>query len=428
MNAVVVANPASNSEASSNPLTIAHIIARLNVGGAAVQAILTADALRSLGYRSLLLTGEVAANETSMDYLAESKGISPIHIATLGRRISPLRDFRALCRLVRILWRERPTVVHTHTAKAGALGRVAAMLARVPVRVHTFHGHVFHGYFSPSKTRFFLAVERFLARHTDRIIAVSESQRRELVEVYKIAPADKIVAVRYGFDFTAFLTAARKSTDGLRERLSCPHAAPIVGWIGRLTHIKRPELFVDAADFLRVRYPDIRCVVAGEGELRETIGAHIQRTGLEDYVSLLGAVRDLPPFYADLDLVAVTSRNEGTPVVLLEAMAAGKPFVATDVGGIRDLMVGQSRRENGMDIFENGILTGDDPKSLADAIDFLLRSANLRHSMGAVGRQFVIKHYSVTRLADDLEQLYSHVAGSKLLVPLARVDSGRSAG
>ena len=168
---------------SKHNLTIARVIARLNVGGPAIQAILMTDAFRQKGYRTLLLTGEVPEGEGSMEYLARERNIAPIKIGTLSRRISWHKDLATLWQLIRILRRERPLVLHTHTAKAGTLGRLAALATGVPVRVHTFHGHVFRGYFSPLVTRAFLAVERFLARHTDRIIAISDSQKHELAEV-----------------------------------------------------------------------------------------------------------------------------------------------------------------------------------------------------------------------------------------------------
>ena len=228
------------------PITIVRVIARLNVGGPAIQAILLTEAFHRRGYRTLLLAGEVSAGEESMEYLARERQVHAIPIAKLGRRISFLRDLQSLWRLIGIMRRERPTVVHTHTAKAGVLGRLAAMLTGVPVRVHTFHGHVFRGYFSSAVTRFFLITERFFARHTDCIVAISESQRRELIEVYKVAASEKVATIPLGFDLDQFLSIQERESE-LRQSSSCPETPPLVGWVGRLTSIKAPELFISSA-------------------------------------------------------------------------------------------------------------------------------------------------------------------------------------
>src|ERR1700723_1850858 len=186
-------------------LTIVRVIARLNIGGPAIQAILMTEAFRKKGYRSILLSGEVPATEGSMEYMALDRDVTPIKIGTMSRSISWHKDLTTLWQLIRILRREKPDVIHTHTAKAGTLGRLVAIATGVPVRLQTFHGHVFRGYFSPFVTRIFLCIERFLARHTDRIIAVSDLQKRELAQVYRIAPADKILALPLGFDLASFL-------------------------------------------------------------------------------------------------------------------------------------------------------------------------------------------------------------------------------
>ena len=273
-------------------LKIARVIARLNVGGPATQAILMTDAFQRRGYQATLLTGEVAPGEASMEYLARELNVHPIKIAAMSRKISYARDLQSLWRLVRIFRREKPTILHTHTAKAGTLGRLAAMLTGVPVRVHTFHGHVFHGYFSALRTRVFLAIERFLARHTDCIVAVSESQKRELVEVYRIAPEKKVVSIPLGFDLQGFLRVEGHE-GSLRASIGCPPDSLLVGWVGRITAIKGPDLFLESAAMIASDLPLARFVMAGDGELRGRCEKHILGTGLKGKLSLVGWQRDL---------------------------------------------------------------------------------------------------------------------------------------
>jgi glycosyltransferase involved in cell wall biosynthesis len=397
---------------SGRTFTIARLIARLNVGGPSTQAILMTEAFQKKGYRALLLTGEVPAGEGSMEYLAHERGVRPIKITQLSRKLSSAADLQSFWRLVRLFRRERPLILHTHTAKAGTLGRLAAMVTGVPVRVHTFHGHVFSGYFSPGLTRIFLAIERFLGRHTDCIIAISGSQRQELVEIYKIAPPDKVVTIPLGFDLDRFLRV-NGHEGSLRAAAGCSREAALVGWIGRMTAIKAPALFLESAARIRAALPSVQFVMVGDGELRPDCEARIRQAGLDGKVVLAGWKRDLSPVYADLDLLLLTSINEGTPLALLEAMASGRPFIATDVGGVRDLMTGAARREQGWDRFDNGILVPRDSIRIAEAAQYLLLRPELRQDMGRAGREFVRNHYSCGRLAADLERLYVQLARKK---------------
>ena len=397
---------------SQSTFTIARVIARLNIGGPAMQAILMTDAFRRRGYRSVLVTGEVPAGEGSMEYLARDRDVALIKIGTMSRRISWLKDLRTVSQLVRIFRREKPLVVHTHTAKAGTLGRLAAIATRVPVRVHTFHGHVFHGYFSPPVTRIFMEIERILARHTDRIIAISESQKRELVEMYRIAPAEKITVIPLGFDLEPFL-AVNGRTGALRNALNWDESTFLVGWVGRLTAIKNPGLLLSCARDLSHEPGTFRMAVIGDGDLRKLCEEQAIAAGLDRMVRFTGWQQHLDRVYADLDLVILTSINEGTPVSLLEAMASGKAFVSTDAGGVRDLMVGPVQYQGAFEVFKNGILAPSDSKVLARAVTYLRDHPELRRAMGETGRAFVNHRYSVQRLADDLESLYLALARTK---------------
>ena len=397
---------------SRSNFTIARVIARLNIGGPAIQAIAMTEAFQKKGYRAILLTGEVPEGEGSMEYLAEERGVAPVKLGTMSRRISWRKDLSTLWQLIRIFRRERPLVVHTHTAKAGTVGRLAAIVAGVPVRVHTFHGHVFQGYFSPAVTRLFLGIERFLARHTDCIIAISESQKRDLVHTYQVAQAERISVVPLGFDLDSFL-AVNGRVGELRDLQGCKKDSFLVGWVGRLTAIKDPGLFLHCARDLARNFHELRFAVIGDGELRSYCEELVQAENLSARVSFTGWQQHLDRIYADLDLVVLTSLNEGTPLSLLEAMASGKAFVSTDVGGVRDLMVGSARRQDGFEIFENGILVPRDREVLSRAVAYLVKNPEMLRSMGESGRDFVRVRFSNQRLADDLESLYVSLVRSK---------------
>jgi len=398
---------------------IARIIARLNVGGPAIQAILMTEAFRARGYDTVLITGQVARGEANMHYLAQANEVEALTIPALSRSIS-FKDLVSFLQIARILRRRRPVIVHTHTAKAGTLGRLAALIVRVPIRVHTFHGHVFNGYFSPLATRVFLMIERFLARRTDCIIAISESQKRELTDTYRIAPEHKVVVVPLGLDLAAFLQV--KGPDGtVHSAIHCEPSDPLVGWVGRLTAIKAPSLFLDCVPLVKESLPATHFVIVGGGELRSECEQRLGREGLRDSVALLGWRRDLPKIYAGLDVVVCTSINEGTPVALLEAMASGRAIVSTDVGGVRDLMAGIPIPVEGMELFENGILVPRDPYLVARAIRYVLDNPQRRRAMGQAGRQFVRNRFSQVRLADDLERLYLSLAQAKGLLPMDAV-------
>jgi len=391
-------------------LKIAQVIARLNIGGPAVAVVSASHGLSLKGHNIALLTGDVPQGEASMEYLAEDSGLRLTRIAGMSRQISWWKDLVSFWHLLRIFRSERPDVVHTHTAKAGVLGRLAAILSRVPVRVHTFHGHVFSGYFPPLISHLIVVVERWLAYHSDCIIAISESQRRELGDEFRIAPAHKIVTIPLGCDLHPFLSSNRRQDVAGPSRVS-PREHQ-VGWIGRLTRIKDPQLFLKSVDSVRGHH-ETRYLMIGDGELRAACDQMISAQEIENRVSIVGWQRHLEQWYAKLDLIVLTSINEGTPVVLIEAMASGRPFVAVDVGGVRDLMVGDAGRVNQLEVFRNGILVPRDPKSIAQAITYLLEDENRRLDMGNTGREFVRERFSKQRMTQDLESLYSRVLRSK---------------
>lgn len=387
------------------PLRIMRIIARLNVGGPAIHVILLTEQLGPSDFDSTLVCGHIGPHEGDMAYLAEERGIQPVYIAELGRALSPLRDMVTLFKLWRLMRQLRPDVVHTHTAKAGFVGRTAAWLARVPVRVHTFHGHVFHGYFSPAKTRLFLWLERLTARLSDCLITISPGLRDELVETYRIAPLEKFEVVPLGLDLRLFAATPRHQGD-FRAQFGIPTAAPLVGIVGRLVPIKNHALFLQMAQQVRRSVPDAHFVIIGDGEQRVEIEALVDTLDLRECVTFAGWLQDLKPAYSDLDTLVISSDNEGTPVSLIEALAAGVPVVSTAVGGVPDLL------RNG----EYGTLVPPrDPVALAAAVGATLTGTGdtvLTAQQVAV-QQAIIKAYDISRLASDLAALYKELLAAK---------------
>ncbi len=381
---------------SARPLVI-RVIARLNVGGPAHHVLNLAEDLE--GYQTVLATGAAAPDEADRFSEARDRDVEVVQVPGLGPRVRPLDDVRALVALVRLFRSRRPTIVHTHTAKAGALGRVAAVLARVPVRIHTFHGHVFHGYFGPAATRLIIAIERMLARVTTRVVALSESQAKELSETYRICPRDKIAIIPLGLRLEEFTPADGGGGGALRHELGIPGTHRIVSIVGRLAPVKNHRLFLEAAGALAARTTDVAFVVVGGGSMREALEEGARELGVSDRVHFLGWRTDLAEIYQASDVVALTSHNEGTPVALIEALAAGRPIVATDVGGVRDIL--QDGR------FGTLVPPGD-VEALASAIAATMEAAEATSGSPAARArsEYASARFSVDRLAKDVRELY----------------------
>jgi len=381
-------------------IRVLRVIARLNVGGPAFHATLLTERLDPARYDSVLVAGSEGPSEGNYLALRGRSLEGLVVLSALGREIRGWPDVVALVQLIRLIRRVCPQIVHTHTAKAGTLGRLAAWLARVPVIVHTYHGHVFHGYFSPAKTRLFLAIERWLARRTDRLLTVSETVRSELLSL-GIGTPEKLVVVPLGLDLEPFAGAGGLRGQ-LRGELGLGEDALLVGIVARLVPIKAHEVFLAAAARVIRKVPQSQFLVVGDGTRRAELETLAGRLGLEDRVRFLGWRRDLDRIYADLDLVALTSRNEGSPVSLIEAMASGRPVVATRVGGVPDLV------EDGVMGY---LVPPDDPEALAEAMVTLLADPDRRQAMGQAGRKRVIPAFSAERLLGDMDRLYAELLG-----------------
>lgn len=375
------------------------MLARLNVGGPAIHVSLISARLGPPGYESTLVAGTVGGAEGDMGYYAAEHGVTPITIPTLGRELHPVRDLVTLWQLYRLLRRLKPDIVTTHTAKAGFVGRVAARLAGVPVVVHTFHGHVFHGYFSPAKTRLFLLLERFAARLTDTIITLTPGQRHELADVYRIAPESKFTIMAYGLDLSVFASAERKRGD-FRRAWNVAADAPLVTIVGRLAPVKNHALFLQAARRVADVLPGARFAIVGDGELRAELEAQTDALGLREAVFFTGWQKAIAPVVADSDVLVISSVNEGTPFTVIEAMAAGCPVVSTAVGGVPDFL---NHGELG------ALVPSGDAEALAAAIVRTLRQPPDTEAL----RQIIVARYGIDRLVRDLDALYRGLLAKK---------------
>lgn len=397
-------------------IKIVQIMARLNIGGAAIQAILLAQGLDPNQFQSVLVTGKVSASEGDMIYLADTYGVKPIIISNLQRDIGILNDVKAFLCVLRILNREKPDIVHTHTAKAGTIGRIATFIHNLVNRdrirvVHTFHGHVFHGYFSKIMSTMVIFTERILAKITDIIIATSESQKKELVCNYRIAQASKVRVVKLGVDLEPFLLSTQEKTS-IAKKITCPTLK--IGIIGRLVPIKNHKMFLDSAKIFLEQNPSIKAafIIIGDGELKQELIDYCHRLGLSDHVQFCGWKKEFSEIYTNLDIVALTSNNEGTAIALIEAMACSVPVIATNVGGVRDLL-GNSQLEfisDGFKIFKRGILCREnDAKGFAKGMEYLVKNKQLSKDIANVAQSFVVEHYSKDRLLRDMESFYTEL-------------------
>jgi len=380
------------------PIRVLRVIARLNIGGPAIQAISLTALMQNRGYATRLVRGSESADEGNMDDLARSMGVEPTLVPM--RRDPGLGDLAALRRLVSILRRDRPEIVHTHAAKAGALGRLAGLIAcgrSRPVLVHTFHGHSLTGYFSGRTASFYRMIERWLALRTDALVAVSAEVRDELVRL-GVAGPERFVIVPVGFDLARFLDDSdrRRRRAALRAQWGIAADAEVVALVARLVPVKRVDRFLQVAQLLADR-PGARFVVVGDGDLRDRLAGSDEARSLGERLVWAGFRRDMADVLFAGDLVMLTSDHEGTPVSLIEAQAAALPVVATDVGGTRSAV-----RDG-----ETGLLAaaGDVP-GLAANVAALLDDRELAARMSAAGRRHVLARYTLERLVDDHDRLY----------------------
>lgn len=403
------------------------MIARLNTGGPARHVVWLTAGLPQNEFDSVLVCGSVPPGEGDMSYFAREYNVEPFVIEEMSRELSA-KDAISLWKLYRKLLREKPAIIHTHTAKAGTLGRIAgfayrwltpATLIGKPRRVrfvHTYHGHVFHSYYGKGKTLFFLTIERILADlATDKILVLSEQQQREINGDFKVGRARQFRIVPLGIDLAPFENFESRRAIFRRE-LDAGDDEILVGIVGRLTEVKNHRLFLQvardwqqkvAANAIRDQ-PRVRFIIIGDGHLREQLEAAARELNLtEETVVFAGERKDAQNFYPALDIVALTSLNEGTPLTLIEAMANRRAVISTAVGGTIDLLGASASKIKNFAVAARGVLTeSENAAAFVDGLAVLIENQNLREKLAESGEQFVRAKYSKERLLSDIEKLY----------------------
>ena len=365
------------------------VIARMNVGG---PAVLVADLMRNFDpgvVRAVLVTGFCDENES--DYLDEvAKDVKAVRVPGLGRSISPLRDMNAFFLLVKEIRKFKPDVIHTHTAKAGVLGRLAGLLAAPTAkRVHTFHGHLLHGYFGKSKTKLVILVERFLALITHQIIAIGNSVKKDLIET-GIGTDSKYEVIFPGVQpLKTYAKVEAKTSLGLRSDKTN------LVFVGRLTQVKRPDRLLEIARYLKTNHPDSQILVAGAGELLDPIKSKSETEGLP--MTFLGWRNDIDLILSAADIAILCSDNEGIPLTLIQASQAGLPVVSTDVGSVSDIVIAGI----------TGYLTEVSSDGLTQGISTLLENPALRHTFGKAGKDRAKEFFSSRTMVERHQNLYS---------------------
>ena len=391
------------------PIRVLRVIARLNMGGPAIHVTNLAAGLETRGYHTTLVAGSLAWGEDSMAFLAERLGVSVVSVPEIQREISVLHDLRSVRRIASIIREERPHILHTHTAKAGAIARAAALLAadaRPPVVLHTFHGHVLKGYFKPGRTAVFREVERSLARASNVLVAVSPEVRDDLVEL-GVAPREKFAVVRLGIPLAERLDDATTERDYRRLYGISPDAF-VVGWVGRMTGVKATGAVLEIVRATRDRGVDAVLCMVGDGPDRDRLEQLARDLGVARECFFAGYQSEIAGYYRLFDAFVLPSVNEGTPVSAIEALASGTPVVANRVGGVPDVV------RDGEDGF---LVEAGDVEGAARRLADLAADPALRERLGESGRARVLERYSVARLVDDVDRLYRALLESKGLRP-----------
>lgn len=393
---------------------VLRILNRLIIGGPLLNAAYLTKYL-SPEFETLLVVGEKESHEKDASFITDALGVKPLYLPEMGRSINPLRDYSAFRRMKDIIKEFKPDIVHTHAAKPGAIGRMAAHQLKVPVIVHTYHGHVFHSYFNSTKTRLILEAERFFAKRSSAIIAISNVQQKELVEDFKIAPADKFRMIPLGLDLDIFSADYEAKRKKFRDEFNLTDDVIAIAIIGRLVPVKNHTLFLEGLKHvLDNSTRKVKAFIVGDGETRHSLEAKAKEFGIEfsgendtshPHPLIFTSWRsDVDVINAGVDIIALTSFNEGTPVSLIEAQAANNPIVSTSVGGISDVVLeGKS-----------GLLSPlSDNKQFCSNLLELVNNDELRISLSQQGNSFVKEQFSYQRLMKDMSLLYNKLLANK---------------
>jgi glycosyltransferase involved in cell wall biosynthesis len=386
---------------------VLRIINRLNLGGPTYNAAYLTKFLQP-EFDTLLVSGMKDEEEESSEFIVKQLALNPVYVPDMYRELNPFKDYKSYYRLRRLIDEFKPDIVHTHAAKAGAVGRLAAIHCGVKTIIHTFHGHVFHSYFSPLKTNIFLSIERYLASRTTKIIALSTSQRNELVQKYHIAPKEKFSIIPLGFDLSKFETDQARKRNLFREAYNISEDEIAIGITGRLVPIKNHSLFLRALKLVSQNTSKkLRAFIIGGGECLPELEKLASDLGLKynhsdpkekNILTFTGWIKDIDVSNAGLDIVALTSLNEGTPVSLIEAQASSKAIVSTNVGGIEDIVKpGQTAL----------LSDSKSAESLANNLLRVIEDSKLREYLALNGNNHVKNKFSYTRLCSDMATLYN---------------------
>ena len=383
---------------------VLRIANRFNIGGPTFNVAYLTRYLEN--YETKLIGGSLDEGEDSSDYILTSLGINPTIVPEMKREIDIKEDYKAYLKIREIIREFKPHIVHTHASKPGAIGRLAAIHEQVPVVLHTFHGHVFHSYFGKAKTLFYKTIERYLAVRSTRVIAISEGQANELSEEHQICKRDKIALVPLGFDLTKFNEHAEEKRLAFRQTYGLNDQTIAICIVGRLVPIKNHGFLIQVIKKLKeeTKHP-FKLFIVGDGEERANIESLILEAGLSYSmdeqntadITFTSWIKDVDRVYAGCDIVTLCSLNEGTPVSLIEAQAAGLPIVSTRVGGIQNVVL-----EN-----ETAFLTAkDDLSAFTSYLKVLVEQEDKRLAMADKGWEFVKDNFHFTRLVRDMDTLY----------------------
>ena len=379
-------------------IKILRIINRFNIGGPVYNAVLL-SAFMPEEYDTLLIGGMPEENEENSIYIAEKYGVNPILVSEMKRQPSYKNDKKAYHKIKEIILSFQPDIVHTHASKAGALGRKAAFDCGVPIIVHTFHGHVFHSYFSWWKTKIYQLIERQLSKKTSGIIAISTIQKDELSLKYKICNPSKIKIIPLGFDLSPFNENQKENREYTRDKHALQESDIAVAIIGRLVAIKNHQLFLEIIENVNKKTSKkVVYFIVGDGEESDNIQKsiiHLKEKGMD--IRMTSWIKDIAAFNAGMDIICLTSKNEGTPVSLIEAQASGIPIVSTNVGGIKDIVL------EGKTGF---LIEGDDRDKFTEKLTELIENKNKRQEMSQNGWSFVKDKFQYTKLISNMDEYY----------------------
>lgn len=380
---------------------VLRIINRFNLGGPTYNATFLARFLTQ-DYETLLVGGVHDKGEIDSLHIPEKYGVKPIILSNMHRTLNPLNDLKTFFQLVKIIREFKPDIVHTHAAKAGALGRIAAWYCKVPVIVHTYHGHVFHSYFSRFVTKIVLFVERFLARLSTAIVTISPKQFEEIVHQHKICSSEKAHIVRLGFDLQQFNDKRNECRIEIREKYAITHEEVAIAIIGRLAPIKNHALFLESLTLLKNNPSTYKVFIVGDGSEKENVLQKIATLpkAIKERIVFTSWIKDIATFNSGMDIICLSSDNEGTPVSLIEAQASGVAVVSTNVGGVEDII------KDG----ETGFIVPKKNKELfSERLDELIHNTALRLKMGENGWKNVKNTYDYTILVKNMEHLYNQL-------------------